>query len=90
VLTSNHEILILENAKFLTSLVEDDLKFKDPKSIVNGHVMDCQLTAICSDRFLPKAIDDFAHDNDDSNFTNLFDFVSSRVLLNLSELSFSF
>eukprot|EP00815_Leptocylindrus_aporus_P002306 CAMPEP_0116049898 /NCGR_PEP_ID=MMETSP0322-20121206/69_1 /TAXON_ID=163516 /ORGANISM="Leptocylindrus danicus var. apora, Strain B651" /LENGTH=484 /DNA_ID=CAMNT_0003532365 /DNA_START=225 /DNA_END=1679 /DNA_ORIENTATION=- len=63
-----------ENAKFLTSLVEDDLKFKDPKSIVNGHVMDCQLTAICSDRFLPKAIDDFTHDNDDSNFTYLFDF----------------
>ena len=35
--------------------------------------LDCQMTAMCSDRHLPDAINDFKYDNDDSNFSKLYD-----------------
>ena len=46
-----------------------------PLQAMKSFTMDCQMTAICTDRYLPPVIDDFVYENDQSNFTRLFNMV---------------
>jgi len=62
-----------DNAEELTQMMEE-MSSSPPMHQLLYYSLDCQMTAICSDRYLPPLINDFISDGDDSNFSRMYEF----------------
>lgn len=72
----------IESTQKLLNMIESEFECgTEPLQAMKDFTMDCQMTAICSDRELPKVIDDFQYDGDESNFTQLFNMVIFLILV---------
>ncbi|GMH94196.1 hypothetical protein TrVE_jg1257 [Triparma verrucosa] len=62
------------SAAQLNSILKDDLGGADWR-----HILDCQMTSICTDRSLPPSLSDFVSDDDSSFFTKIYDHASWQL-----------
>ncbi|GMH62024.1 hypothetical protein TrLO_g8067 [Triparma laevis f. longispina] len=75
--TSSSEFIAVNtsaSALKLNSILDSDLGGADWR-----HILDCQMTSICTDRSIPSSIDDFGADDDDSIFTQIYDHASWQL-----------
>jgi len=61
-------------AQELERVMQDDLGGADWM-----HILDCQMTSICTGRPLPSVLDDFVEDDDDSMFSRIYRHASDQL-----------
>ncbi|GMI06846.1 hypothetical protein TrRE_jg12384, partial [Triparma retinervis] len=61
-------------ASYLESIMQEDLGGADWM-----HILDCQMTSLCTGRPLPSVINDFSEDDDDSNFSRIYRHASDQL-----------